>query len=627
MKDSMPEPCAEWRDKLAARHPNDLTPEEQAALQTHLVTCANCRTVYAVYQKLERQLHALFAAPSAADAFLYTLKAPRARRSAFLEQDTDDIRIVPLDPERQHNQRRRSISQRAFTAAGIVLAALVVLALVTSFLLQAARVSHKSNIAATPSYIGAVQTADHERIGLSDGRVIFDTNRPDGKLKQAAAIQLRAGNLIQAERLFQQAVTLEPSDAEAHIYLADTRILAAHQSYETVIIGAMLAGSYIGVGHDDLQGAYIAQQQFNTHCLLPHCMQIRLLIANVGSGTGTSDEAAFATTVSNQIVQAAQADKSIVGVVGFPFSVSSLSAVDILAPYHIPMVASTASADQLTGRSPYFFRVAPTNNSEAIVGAKYAITSLHARRVAIFVDPTNEYSNSLATDFVNQYTALGGKIVATEQFTTGASNNMPTLLNNALQSSPDLIYFSGYIGDINPLLTSLPTTGAFAHLQVLGGDALYELSEYTPNALNAFNRLHFTAFAYPDEWGALGLGAQQPAFFQDYAHTFSRNSANESGLYGYTRPENDTILNFDAMQTMLTAMRTALQTNTTLNGTDVQIALTHITGTHALQGVSGQIAFGPDGNPINKAVLVLSVNAHRQIQFVSLWGDFLAPKK
>ena len=139
MKNSMPEPCAEWRDKLAARHPNDLTPEEQAALQTHLVTCANCRAVYAAYQKLERHLHALFAAPGAADTFLYTLQAPRARRSTFLARDTDDIRIVPLDPERQHNQRHRSISQRVFTAAGMVLAALVVLALITSFLLQAAR--------------------------------------------------------------------------------------------------------------------------------------------------------------------------------------------------------------------------------------------------------------------------------------------------------------------------------------------------------------------------------------------------------------------------------------------------------------------------------------------------------
>lgn len=624
MKDSMPEPCAEWRDKLAARHPNDLTSEEQSALQAHLITCPNCRAVYTAYQKLERQLHKLFASPAAADAFLHTLQVPRARHSAFLEQDTDDIRIVPLDSVQA---RPHSIRSWTFTAGGIVLAALVVLALATSFLLQEAKTLHKSNIAATSSYMGAVQTADHERIGLSDGSVIFDTKRPDGKLKQEAATQFRAGHLAQAEQLFQQAITIDPSDAEAHIYLADTRILAAHQAYETVVIGAMLAGSYIGVGHDDLQGAYIAQQQFNTHCLLPHCIQTRLLIANVGSGTGTSDEAAFATTVSNQIVQATRVDKSIVGVVGFPFSVSSLSAVDILAPYHIPMVAPTASADQLSGRSPYFFRIVPPNNSEALVGAKYAITTLHARRVAVFVDPTNEYSNSLAADFTRQYTALGGKIVASEQFTTGATNNMSALLNNALQSSPDLIYFSGYVGDINPLLTALPTSGAFAHLQVLGGDALYELSEYTSSALTVFNRLHFTAFAYPDEWATLGLGYQQPAFFQDYARAFSHNSVNEKGVYGYTRPENDTMLNFDAMQTMLTAIRAALQTNTVLNGTNVQIALTHITGTQAIQGVSGQIAFGPDGNPINKAVLVLSVNGQRQIQFVSLWGDFLVPKK
>lgn len=625
MKDSMPEPCAEWRDKLAARHLNDLTPEEHAALQAHLKTCANCRAAYEDYQHLEQHIRSFFSSRRAANAFLSTFHA-REHRTTFLERDTDDIYIVSLDPPRPPH---RSAYKTRFTPLSTLVAALFMFALVASFILLEMNAPSRNHIATTPSYISVQQTPDHELIGLSDGSIIFDTQRPDGKLKEQAAAQFRAGNLSAAEQLFQQAVNLDPSDAEAHIYLADTRILANHQPYETIIIGAMLSGSYIGVGHDDLQGAYIAQQQFNTQCLLPHCTQIRLLVANVGSGTGTSDEAAFATAVSKQIVQATLADKSIVGLVGFPFTVSSLNAVDILAPHHIPMVSPTSSADQLSGLSPYFFRVVPPNSSEAQVGANYAISSLHTGRVAVFVDPTNEYSNSLASDFMERYTELGGKVVAIEQFTIGANNNMPALLVNALQAKPDLIYFSGYVGDINPLLTSLPTSAPFAHLQVLGGDALYELSEYTPAALAVFNRLHFTAFAYPDEWQALGLAKQAPAFFQEYARTYSNNPLQQQGLYGYTRPENDTILNFDAMQTMLTAVKNALQITPTrpLTGGDVQVALTHITGAHAIQGVSGQIAFDANGNPINKVVLVLSVSPQRQIQLVSIWGNFLVPGK
>ncbi len=43
------------------------------------------------------------------------------------------------------------------------------------------------------------------------------------------------------------------------------------------------------------------------------------------------------------------------------------------------------------------------------------------------------------------------------------------------------------------------------------------------------------------------------------------------------------------------------------------------------QGVSGQIHFGPDGNPIDKAVVVLQVtdvNGSNQIQLLQVVGKF-----
>ena len=77
-------------------------------------------------------------------------------------------------------------------------------------------------------------------------------------------------------------------------------------------------------------------------------------------------------------------------------------------------------------------------------------------------------------------------------------------LQNALKSNPDLIYFAGYADDLAVLLVNLPTS--LPNLQVLGGDGLYKPNAYPSSARPGFNRVRFTAFAYPDEWSILGYG-------------------------------------------------------------------------------------------------------------------------
>jgi ABC-type branched-subunit amino acid transport system substrate-binding protein len=57
---------------------------------------------------------------------------------------------------------------------------------------------------------------------------------------------------------------------------------------------------------------------------------------------------------------------------GWPFSAYAISTINVLKDAHIPMVSQTASSDALTGVSAYFFRVAPSNKSQGIAGARYA---------------------------------------------------------------------------------------------------------------------------------------------------------------------------------------------------------------------------------------------------------------
>ena len=467
----------------------------------------------------------------------------------------------------------------------------------------------------------SVTQVNGEPIGISDGSFVFDTNRKDGTLKAQAAERFQQGNKAAAVSLWNTAVGEDTNDAEALIYLEDQRV--ANLPHITLVVATALSGDSdtVGVGRDDLQGAYVAQKEFNTGGKLPDSTKIRLLIASTGS------QDTYATQVAQQIVQLAQSDKTFMGVMGWPYSTHSYNAIQVLNSAHIPMVSQTASSDALTGISPYFFRVAPTNQSQGIAGARYAEQTLHARNVALFVDPADLYSQSLAQDFSQQFTADGGKIVATETYTIGKPGTLTGTLQDALSHSPDSIYFSGYASDVGVLLTDLLSSSAPASLQILGGDALYDLAGYPSSARPALSRLHFTTFFYPDEWEVQGLGnsPKKPAFFVEYPATFDPNRQHQGSPYGYTRPTNDAALSYDALVVLLKAYTLAVTAGkTTMTPQDIQQGLAQISNVNAIQGVSGQISFDATGNAVDKAIVILYFDTEGRIHMEpKVQGTFL----
>ncbi len=395
------------------------------------------------------------------------------------------------------------------------------------------------------------------------------------------------------------------------IILEDQRVLASGSPYVTLVVGTTLTGDTNG-GRSNLQGAYVAQKEYNDGVKLSGGKLVRLLIANAGSKPD------YMTEVAEQIVQVAKQDKTIVGVMGWSRSAYAHRAIDVLSRAHIPMVSSTASADDLSGISPYFFRVAPPNKSQAIAGAKYAEQQLHASRVALFVDPKDPYSSNLAKDFRQQFVAQGHQIGDTENYTVGDKAGLPALLRAALRSSPDLIYFAGYAEDLTVLLVNLPTS--LPNLQVLGGDALYTPYGYPSSARAGFSRLRFTTFAYPDEWSILGMKEPHP-FFDEYKAAFNPAGVDQSAKpYGFIRADYGTILSYDAMYALLQGCQNALDAQSTLTPDALQKGLIQITGTKAIQGVGGQISFGSNGDPINKAVVILYVDSEGHVHMLEQNG-------
>jgi ABC-type branched-subunit amino acid transport system substrate-binding protein len=503
---------------------------------------------------------------------------------------------------------------------GIILSLIVMMLLIIIGLLPLLHPLSHTNTTTSPDQtitlpagIGVAQAPGGESIGVSDGSFAFDTQRLDGSLKQQAARYLRENVLDKSMSLWVEATTLDTNDAEALIYREDQEVLDSGSPYITIVVGTTLTGNAetIVTGHECLQAAYVAQEEYNNGAILPGGMKVRMLIANSGS------RETYATLVAQQVARLAQTDKTIVGVMGWTTSARELDAVRALSGARLPMVTD-AGGDSLTNISPYFFRVVPPASEQGKVGAHYAERTLHARTAVLFMDVKDDFIRSQGNTFKNTFTGDGNTVVATENYTKGDQAQIARLTRDALSKHPDMIYFAGFPIDVGVVLAHMPTSGPL----VMGGSPFYHLGSYPLDALKNLPHLRFTALAYADEWKALGLASNSPPFFNDYKMDFNPFGQHLSSPDGYSRPDGITMELYDAISVLLDGCKTALMQKPSLTGPDLQRALANIAGPMAFVGISGQISFGSDGNPVDKQITVICVDQQNRFKLDEVDGQF-----
>jgi ABC-type branched-subunit amino acid transport system substrate-binding protein/serine/threonine protein kinase len=478
-------------------------------------------------------------------------------------------------------------------------------------------------------------------LGISDGRYAFDlfTGRQDVSDKQHAGQALQRGDLSTASQLFSQSVNEDPLDGEALIYNENLRVLQLGRPYVTIVLGLPIANNdaLLGFDRSDMQAAYLLQHRVNQQNLLPNGLQLRILIDS--SGANNSDVGTVAQFVANR-VKLGNPDH-IIAVIGWPFSSQTVNAVDILASVHIPLISQTASSVELTGISPFFFRVNAGDAQQGAAMGAYAVNDLGARTILVLRDPKDPYSNSLADAFTKSVTALHAVAINnpadyfTKTVTTVAQYQKQVM--DAINDRVDVIYIAGLDVDavrlaveLGNIASAYPASTYLANLKILGGDGLdtplllgqgsgpdVTLALQHPQDIQ---RLYFTSFGDPNEWKLEKIPpGQQPAFFSDWAATYQ-----SSAVATAPGPDENAILTYDAAGVVI---RAATLVQGTLTGDAIRTGLLKIgTGSiPAYQGVTGQIHFGTDGNPIDKVVVVLHVapvNGQNQIVLIQIVGKF-----
>lgn len=347
------------------------------------------------------------------------------------------------------------------------------------------------------------------------------------------------------------------------------------------------SGLSVLVGLEDLRGAYLAQLNYNKH----HTVKLRLLIANIGVKFAARTTAPLVAEQLALFKEHAPSDAHFIGVVGFPFSVSALSALPILQQNGIPLVSPTASSNLLSNK-PDFYRIVVPDSQQDMSIEDFIKNTLQPKHMVVFYDNRDPYSKSLSDDItsvLSRYTNL-----KTFRYSVGDPASLDKPLTEALKNNPDMLFFAGYSDDLNALIEKL-TDQQRQNMRIMGGAALYELGGYSKAN---YSHIYFTSIATPEEQSTatdVGQG------FKMYSKVFDPDGSHP-GIYGFSRPDPDSMLSYDAVYAYLSAVQ-QLGDNPVPSLDQVKVGLAGST----VDGASGQTKFvGSD--PITKPVYVLCVD-------------------
>jgi branched-chain amino acid transport system substrate-binding protein len=228
----------------------------------------------------------------------------------------------------------------------------------------------------------------------------------------------------------------------------------------------------------------------------------------------------------------------------------------------------------LTGISPWFFRVAPSDDDAARYVANWVIDSLEGLRAAI-IYRNDSYGRDWSTTFTAQFLQRGGTVTIRDPYLADITE-WEAYARHISAMKPDVILFPGDAPDALQLQRALRDAGVT--VPFIGGDGT-EAMKNDPDSHNA----RFVAF-YQVENATHGEALK---FVQRYR---ARHA---------TDPDMFAALSYDAALAIGRAIQSGARTRAA-----VRSALEKIDASAALDGAGGKIAFNSKHDVAGRSVVV-----------------------
>lgn len=313
---------------------------------------------------------------------------------------------------------------------------------------------------------------------------------------------------------------------------------------------------------------------------------VTLAVARLNADGETQFRVALpADSVASVVAVAAahRADPRVIGVVGHPESGATQVAIPVYADVGaggrnaVVAISPTASAPTLSGISPWFYRVAPSDAAGARDVARFAWDTLRVG-IAAVVFRNDAYGRDWAAAFTEAWTARGGTVVIRDPYLAGQTD-WGVYAAHVAHEDPDIVLFPGDTDDAVPFLRALRAAGARASF--VGGDGTEGLA-----ALPEFAGARYVTFFHAE----VATGAEAQRFLTAWHGTYTEP------------PDGFAALAYDAALAIGAAWRAAPDKSRA----GVRAALETLT----LEGAGGRIAFARTTHDvIGRSVVIRTVRA------------------
>lgn len=336
-----------------------------------------------------------------------------------------------------------------------------------------------------------------------------------------------------------------------------------------------LSGPQADLGTNIKNGAEMALKEYAS----------KLSTAGVKVELAPQDDKADPPTGS-QVAEKVLNDKNIVAVVGTLNSGVAKGVAPVLLRDNVAMVSPANTNPTLTESGwKNFTRIVFRDDYQGPAGARYAVKTLQAKKIAALHDKT-EYGQALAEEFVKEAvkqgaTVLngGGKGEGIDPKATDWSSTVTAIV----AGSPDLVYYGGIYDTAGPLFKQFREKNYKG--KFMGGDGL-DSSKLIELGGDAVKDTYFTSIAADYKQG------DAKKFFDNYKAAYKADPA-AYAAYGY-----------DAMRIVLDAIIAAGKNGKANSRVDVMNA---VKATKNFNGLGGVVNFNDKGDNPDSTVFVFAV--------------------
>jgi branched-chain amino acid transport system substrate-binding protein len=270
-------------------------------------------------------------------------------------------------------------------------------------------------------------------------------------------------------------------------------------------------------------------------------------------------------------------DPAIVAVLGEVASGRSLRAAPILQRAGIPMISPSSTNPDVTKVGDNIFRVCYIDPFQGYVVSKFAHDDLKVGKVAIMRDPSNDYSVGLANVIKEEFTKMGGTIVADVSY-NGKDSDFRSQLSQV--QGAEAIFVPGYYGEVGTIARQAKEQGINSPLIGCDGWDSPKLVEGAGGPGKALEGSYFSNHYSKDD-----KAPRVQEFVKAYTE---KNGKAPSGLAA---------LGYDAMMLLADAIKRA-------GSTDRAKVREAIASTKDFPGVTGTITIDSERNAKKPAVML-----------------------